>query len=365
LRPFAVEPVELVESFDLLQQLTQQVEAVRLAYLAELHVRGVAVAAGAVSTSAWLRDRHRVSNRAAHQAVTLASEVRDRCGQTGMVLSGGGVNVEQARVITAAVDTVPCEVRGAAEEALLGFAATFGPKELGRLGERIVEHVAPEVAEKQTETELARSERRAFLDRSFQIFEEPGSTRVRLAGWLDREDAAHVRAALDPLTRPQPSGDCPDLRTPGQRRADALVEVCRLVLTCRKLPRDGGERPQVVVTIDVDKLKDRVAAATLDDGNQVSSAALRRLACDAQVLPVVLNGAGQILDVGRERRLFTGSLRKALAARDKGCAFPACDRPVRWTNAHHIVHWADGGTTAIDNGVLLCGHHHRVIHYGD
>jgi hypothetical protein len=282
-----------------------------------------------------------------------------------MVLAGGGVNVEQARVIAAAIDTVPAEVRRDAEEALLGFACQFGPKELGRLGERIVEHVAPEVAEKQAETELARAERRAYLDRGFQLVEEAGSPRVRLTGWLDREDAAHLRAALDPLSRPQRNGDGPDLRTPGQRRADALVELSRLVLTCRKLPRDGGERPQVVVTTDMDKLRDKVASATLDDGSQVCPATLRRLACDAQVLPVVLNGHGQVLDVGRERRLFTGSLRRALAVRDRGCAFPGCDRPPRWTNAHHIVHWADGGKTSIDNGVLLCGHHHRVIHHGD
>jgi hypothetical protein len=82
-------------------------------------------------------------------------------------------------------------------------------------------------------------------------------------------------------------------------------------------------------------------------------------------LPAVLGGDGQVLDVGRERRLFAGPLRRALVLRDGGCAFPGCDRPPRWTDGHHVRHWADGGETALHNAVLLCPHHHRVIHQGE
>src|SRR5258708_37476978 len=138
----------------------------------------------------------------------------------------------------------------------------------------------------------------------------------------------------------------------GQRRADASVEISRLVLTCRKLPRDGGERPQVVVTMDLDKLQTQVAAATLDDGGQLSPAALRRLACDAHVIPAILDGKGQVLDVGRERRLFTGSLRRTLVLRDQGCAFPGCDRPPRRCEAHHATHWVHWVVTAPHNWLL-------------
>jgi Domain of unknown function (DUF222) len=101
----------------------------------------------------------------------------------------------------------------------------------------------------------------------------------------------------------------------------------------------------------------------LDTGQELSAETVRRLACDAQILPAVLGGAGQVLDLGRQRRLFTGPIRRALVLRDRGCAFPACDRPPRWCTAHHLRHWSDGGGTSLDNGVLLCGRHHRVIHH--
>ena len=88
------------------------------------------------------------------------------------------------------------------------------------------------------------------------------------------------------------------------------------------------------------------------------------MACDAQVIPVVLGGAGQVLDVGRARRLFDGPLRRALEVRDAGCAFPGCERAARYTDAHHIVAWWAGGDTNINNGVLLCVPHHKEVHRG-
>ena len=258
-----------------------------MAALAQLDAQGVGVAAGATSTAAWLRDRHRISGGAAHRAVRLATALHGDCVETGQALAAGVVNVEQARIITTAVESVPVEVKAKAQTHLIGQAATFGPKELGRLAERIVEVVAPDVADALAERQLVRAEQRAYLDRDFTVTDLPGTNRVRLHGWLDREDAAHLRAALDPLTRPQTTKDIPDERSPGQRRADALIEISRLVLTCRKLPRDGGERPQVVVTMDLDNLRNQTAAATLDDGGQLSPTALRRLACDAQIIPAI------------------------------------------------------------------------------
>ena len=85
----------------------------------------------------------------------------------------------------------------------------------------------------------------------------------------------------------------------------------------------------------------------------------------AVVLPAILGGASQVLDLGRQRRLFTGAVRRALNLRDGGCAFPGCDRPPSWCQGHHIISWLDLGQTNLDNGVLLCGHHHRLIHQGE
>ncbi|HLL64116.1 MAG TPA: DUF222 domain-containing protein, partial [Micromonosporaceae bacterium] len=223
---------------------------------------------------------------------------------------------------------------------------------------------------------LDRAEQRAHRDRCLYLTDVPGTGRVRLTGWLPTEAAAMVRAALDPLCAPRPhagphaaadtGGTAGGERlSAGQRRADALVDVCRLACASTHLPDNGGDRAQVVVTTSLATLRDQLGAATLDDGAKLSAAATRRLACDAAIIPAVLGSAGQVLDLGRERRLFTGPIRRALIIRDRGCAFPTCDRPARWCDGHHITHWADGGTTTLHNAVLLCRHHHRLIHHSE
>ena len=118
----------------------------------------------------------------------------------------------------------------------------------------------------------------------------------------------------------------------------------------------------MVVTIGLYALRSGLGAALLPTGDVISAEAARRLACDARLIPAVLDTAGMPLDLGRARRLFTPTQRRALILRDGGCAFPGCDRPPQWCECHHCVHWADGGPTDVGNGVLLCGHHHRLIH---
>ncbi len=89
------------------------------------------------------------------------------------------------------------------------------------------------------------------------------------------------------------------------------------------------------------------------------------LGCDADIIPCFLDGSGAVIDLGRAMRLFTGPARTALEIRDRGCAWPGCDRPISWCEAHHIVSWINGGETNQSNGVLLCGYHHRDIERGD
>ena len=117
------------------------------------------------------------------------------------------------------------------------------------------------------------------------------------------------------------------------------------------------------VTTTLDSLQRKIGSAlgTLEGGHLISRGALRRIACDANVIPVVLGSAGQPLDIGRSTRLVPQGLRRALIARDEGCAFPGCDRPPSWC-AHHPIHWADGGPTSLRNLVLLCVHHHNRMH---
>ena len=156
-----------------------------------------------------------------------------------------------------------------------------------------------------------------------------------------------------------------DPRSPAARRADALTELCRRALAHGDLPDNGGEKPHLVLTMSWEQLRDSVAGGLLDTGDRLTPAAARRLACDALIIPAVLGGHSQPLDLGRARRLIDGPLRRALVLRDRGCAFPGCDRPPEWCNGHHVRSWADGGPTSLTNAVLLCGHHHRVIHRGE
>ena len=132
--------------------------------------------------------------------------------------------------------------------------------------------------------------------------------------------------------------------------------------SCREC---GGHRPHVNVLIRLEDLQNRARAACLDFGGAVSPEAVRMLCCDATVAPIVMNGKGQPLDVGRATRTIPDGLRRAVAARDRGCAHPGCDRPPSWCEIHHIVEWENGGPTRLDNLVMMCRTHHRQIHFTD
>jgi len=127
-----------------------------------------------------------------------------------------------------------------------------------------------------------------------------------------------------------------DTRTVGQRRHDALIEALRQALAGGGLPSAGGIKPRIVITIPFTSLRDRTGAGRLSDGTPISPSLTRHLAEDSDLVPVWLSQTGIPLDVGRTVRLFTGRIRTALETRDRGCAWPGCDRPPSWAQAHHI-----------------------------
>ncbi|MEU7798418.1 DUF222 domain-containing protein [Micromonospora arborensis] len=362
---WAVSERDLVAALDATHRLEQRLAAVKLTLVRELDGRGTATAQGASCTAVWLRDRLRLGVGAARRLVALAATLDTGPAGVRDALADGLVDVEQVRVIAETVETVHTAAGAQAADKAVGvlvdWAAQFDATQLRKLGTRILDHVAPEIADAATEAALRAQESRATRDRHITISEQPDG-RLRLTGILDIEAAALLRAAIDPLTAPTGPDDT---RTPGQRRHDALADVCRLALTGAGLPDNGGDRPQLVVTTTYDVLRQHLTTGTLDTGGHLSADTVRRLACDATILPAILGGNGQVLDAGRQRRLINGPLRRALVLRDRGCAFPGCDRPPRWCDAHHIHHWADGGTTSLDNAVLLCGHHHRHLHHSD
>ena len=176
---------------------------------------------------------------------------------------------------------------------------------------------------------------------------------------LDGLTGEELLTALDPLCRPIPLPDgSPDPRSVGRRRADAFGQVMRTYLSHSLRPMSGGVLPHVTLV----RGNGRVDA--LGFTGPVSATTADLITCDSTLTAVLVDTAGGPLDVGRNERLFTPAIRKGLAVRDGGCAHPGCGRPVSWCDAHHITPWSRGGTTSLDNGVLLCRHHHTAIHHG-
>ncbi len=145
------------------------------------------------------------------------------------------------------------------------------------------------------------------------------------------------------------------------RLGHALMELLER-LPADILPSTGGTSATIVVTITLDQLLSGVGTATLDTGTELSYPQLRRLACEAGIIPAVLDSAGQPLDLGREQRLYTKPQRIAMSLRDKKCRAEGCDRPAAWTVAHHLTEWCKGGRTDIADGAMICEYHHHLIH---
>lgn len=346
---------------------SRRLYAVALTVTNELDSRGLAARRGVSSTAVLLRHLLRLSPRAARRRVEDAkdvcpsatvsgSRVPSRLPGAASALRAGTLSEEQYGVVRRTLrelpDDVPPRTRIEVEKQLVAEADRFDPSQLGRLAVRIRSHLDPDG--------VLRSERNAADRMEFTLTQDvDGAIRVR--GRLSAESAAVVRAALSPLAKPMPD----DTRSAAKRRADALVELARRLLNAGTLPVEGTVRPHIGLTVDLAELRRHAGVADLDWGGTVSMQAARRICCDADIIPIVMRGASQPLDVGRRQRLVTGPLRRALIARDRGCAAPGCDRPPEWCDAHHLVHWSDGGATSIDNTALLCGYHHTLIHEGE
>ncbi|MFC0315589.1 DUF222 domain-containing protein [Gordonia phosphorivorans] len=208
--------------------------------------------------------------------------------------------------------------------------------------------------------------------------------RVAVTIDFDIVAAEELSAALDPLTRPVPEPDgSADRRSAKRRRADAMAQVIRTYLAHSERPESGGVLPHVTLsvpaavvmngqvldsvagqTISIPRSEDDTAVPWLGFGGPISARTAELIMCEASVALALLDEHGVPLNVGREKRLFTPGIRKALVLRDRGCAFPGCGVPPSWCDGHHVEHWEHGGVTSLDNGVLLCRRHHTAIHHG-
>ncbi len=183
--------------------------------------------------------------------------------------------------------------------------------------------------------------------------------RRELSGSFDPEGGAVIATALRLAQTDDVAGESG--RAPAQRRADALVDVCRRFLDHQQQRRGGRHRPHlnIITTLDVFEQRGR---GRLLDGSILDAATLQRLLCDAGVHRVVTDGRSSVLDYGTTTRTVPANLYNALVVRDRHCRIPGCDRPPDWCEAHHLRWVTHGGPTALDNLALVCSRHHHLLH---
>jgi hypothetical protein len=274
---------------------------------------------------------------------------------TGAAARSGQLSTPMIDVIVGVLQDIPPEHREGAERHLLTFAGEAGHRQVAALGARILAHLDPDGAEPE-DTDPAAPVRELSLRRKRSGIWE-------ITGRLDDETGARASALLDSLAQRRATTDeGADLRSLQERYGDAFSDAIDLALNTPDLPMQAGERAHVMVAVSLEELKSGVGRALLGDVGTISAAEARLHACDCKIIPTVLGTHSEPLDVGRLRRLVPRPIRHALYLRDRGCAFPGCHRPARHCQGHHIRHWADGGPTELGNLVLMCAHHHRLLH---
>jgi hypothetical protein len=297
-------------------------------------------------------------------------------------LSSAALPSRSATVISTALDQVrhlaDTETAHQMEHSLTRTAVQSDPDFVARMAKRWVDAIDQDGTEP-GEEEL-RHRQGAFIRKPLR-----GLHHLEIFATAEQFEtlATVMNTATNPRLQPNTTGTGTgtgagtdlDRRSRAQKLLDGLTGACAVALSTGELPANGGLRPQVMVTIDYQDLLERLEHLDRETptGPRLSTGAstfqgplhpsvIRKIACDADIIPVLLGSDSRVLDIGRTTRVFPPHIRKAIIARDQGCAFPDCTIPAPWCEAHHITYWSNGGTTGTDNGTLLCSHHHHVIH---
>jgi len=319
-----------------MRQLMDRLEAEFARRVAHFERRG-GPAQRLSTTFAFLRSNFNLTYADAMQQTQLATELPKLEGAEE-AFRRGEITVRNASILARTVAALGADKVAPAAETLVDAAKRFIPSQLRLLTRHVRHCIDPDGALSDAD--------RAYESRAVHLSQTYDGIFI-LDGRLDEEGGTLLRTALDALSKPRGRGD---ERCPSQRRADALVELAHRQLQNGQLPASGGQRPHLVVTVPLDTLrKERgCVAGDLGRGATVPAETARRIACEASLTEIVVDPAsGEPLSVGRSRRTVPSSIRRALAVRDRGCR--GCDGPVEWTEAHHRIHWADGGETKLHN----------------
>jgi Domain of unknown function (DUF222)/HNH endonuclease len=357
---------QLVDAVTAAETQLRQAYAQMLELLSELDSRGVAPKLGYSNTAALLMHTLRISRADARHRLAQAAELHAQTLPSGVVVEaslpqtasalGAGVigadHVEVIRKTLAGLPQLAPEKRAEAERVLLEQAAEDDPRALARFGARVRDIVDPDgPPPPDPEPVLPERELRRHIKRDGTM---------EFTGHLDAESAQIFEALLKPFDKSDPGVE--DHRGYAERAGDAFLDVLKMAANCPDLPTRNGVKTEIAFTVSWETLRGALDNVVLPGESRLTAGEARRIACDARILPVVMNGTSTPVDVAVPAYVVPAHIRRALVLRDRGCVFPACDRPASVCDSHHIRAWLQSGPTQLDNLVLLCGRHHRLVH---
>ncbi|MGH7556337.1 MAG: DUF222 domain-containing protein [Gemmatimonadota bacterium] len=384
----------------------------QLAVIAEIDTRALAAELGYRDTATLLGATLRICTREANQRVANAraitplrsvtgAEVPAPMPATAAAVAAGTVNPEQLtvlqQILSSAAKLTDPDSYAEAEHTLVRLAEQAKPEDVRKAGNHLLAYLNQDGKEPNPDDPHTAGPKREFRSHT----DKTGW--LKFTGQIDPETAAILEGLFDALAKPRPADQAtgePDDRGPQQRHGDALADIITAAARTGEdqLPTRGGETAAITVTVDLHDLKQQIndqldepfptdtdadtnghrrhgrSGGSLPGAHKrrpwlpaatavLTPAQIRRIACDAKIIPALLGTRSEPLDMGRAVRTATPAQRRALAIRDGGCAYPGCTRKLKWTTAHHIIAWADGGTTDLSNMVLLCDRCHRRIHH--
>jgi hypothetical protein len=333
----------------------RMLEATKNRWLAELDRRPETnLHDGPIRCEEWLRETLKMTSNDAYKQLRTARALDSDLRLTAAALRRGEISPEHVTTIRIATEQArkttlePTEV----ESELVEVARQKDPFEVAQHWKQM-RYMADRPAAEEAE---AAQQHQSWLS----LYKTWWDT-YRIEGELDAETGAMLNTALRAIMGRKAKGDH---RTPQQRRASALREIARRPLDAGELPSRGGERPHLMLVANVETLRLEPGSpmAQLDWGPLVTGKTARRIAEDASVTPVLVDGAGNVLHVGRRSRTVPAPVRRALNLRDRGCQDPGCTMPPDLCSPHHKVHWVDGGEHELANLQLCCNFHHRQRH---
>lgn len=352
-----------------LMRVAARVSAHQSAGSRAVEASGLAARSGAASTGALLAGAFG-GDRAAGDRLVRSGQQLEGASLVRQALAEGKVSQRQAEIAAQAVDrldeAVTPDQRRRVQQTLVDDAQRYTLRDFRRRADRITDVFAPreQVDEHEHQT-LAEREARAWSAASFRTWDNGNGT---VSGDFTIPEAAAdvLRTTLEALSAPRrehlQERPVPEGAASPQRLGRAFGELCGRLGSATVM----GQGPVSVITVDHATAADPASrrAATLSTGTRITAPEAHLAGCRSVTHIATMGPAGLPLDLGRTRREFTARQKIAAAQRDHGCAFPGCDRPPEWTEAHHWRRsWADGGATDLDNCVLLCAHHHRTVHH--